>query len=1003
MDGKNSTLSFFRFVILLLCSVLAASGLQAGEPDIERRVEELLSNMTLDQKIGQMLQSELQHTTPEEVKQYHIGSVLNGGGSWPDLNRGALREDWIAKADGYWLASTNNGTFVNDDGTPAIPIIWGIDAVHGNNNVRGATLFPHNIGLGAANDPTMIKRIGQVTALEVLAIGVDWTFAPTLAVVRDDRWGRTYEGYSEDPEIVKAYAGNMVEGLQSHLNPNGVVATAKHWVGDGGTDQGKDQGNTILSEEDLRNIHMQGYFPALEAGVQTVMVSFNSWNDEKIHGNKYLITDVLKEELGFDGLVVSDWNGHGQVEGCIPSNCPQAVNAGIDMFMVPYKSDWMDFLVNLKQQVVDGVIPMSRIDDAVTRILRVKMRAELFHKPRPSERKWSKRKDVIGAPQHRELAREAVRKSLVLLKNSNGILPLDRNARILVSGKNANSIRNQNGGWTISWQGNDTTVEDFPGATSIWQGIQEAAPNASLHNDGEIAQGAYDVGIVVIGETPYAEGIGDIGKTKTLEHARLHPEDLAAIEELRDAGLPVVTIMVTGRPLHVNKELNRSAAFVVAWLPGSEGGGIADVIFAKKTKEEGEVTGDRLVNYGFTGKLSYSWPEADCQTSLNIGDDDYRPLFPYGYGLTYADTDTLGDSLIEESTGHGCGVTGGGGGSEVDQPLDIFVLNAGDIWTPWIGDPSNWGGSSALNDAGLPNVSAIKVDDQNGIQFAAKRVTFNEGAGQFYFQAIETSDLRNYLNSGGTLNFDMKVISAPTDTVTVRIDCVYPCIGEVDFTDEVNAVADNAWHEMSIPLESFAFSGTDFSQINTPFLMFTNGQLQVELANIRWEGGDGSNGGGGNNGGGGPDPSTCGTLYSSTGDVDLVPTIADWSSGSTLTEITDDPDYGQVMEVLPGMGWGGLTSAIAFTDIDNYQATCESITFKVKSDDLSAVYVKVPEVEISYNFADGIDLGNGWYEMSIPLSDFAGAIADTTEFAIHSGWSNGGTFYVTDVVLPLKP
>jgi beta-glucosidase len=604
---------------------------------LEEQVESLLSRMTLEQKVGQMVQAEIQNVTPADVRDHHLGSVLNGGGSYPNLSRASSVADWVALADSFYDASMDTS-----EGGLAIPVIWGTDAVHGHNNVRGATLFPHNIGLGAAGDPDLIQSIGEVTATVVAATGIDWDFAPTLAVVRDDRWGRTYEGYSEDPEIVRLYAGRMITGLQGSagsaefLGPSHVVATAKHFLGDGGTDQGVDQGDNLSTERQLLDIHAQGYLSALESGVQTVMASFNSWRGAKVHGSRYLLTEALKDRLGFDGFVIGDWNGHAQVPGCSNESCPQAINAGVDMIMVP--EDWKALLSNTIAQVRAGEIEESRIDDAVRRILRVKVRAGLFTKGRPSSRPLASDASLVGAADHRSLARRAVRESLVLLKNAGGLLPLSRDLSVLVTGDGADDIAKQSGGWSVTWQGTETANEDFPGATSIFAGIRETVTasggSATLSVDGSF-EARPDVAIVVFGENPYAEFEGDL---PSLSFSARHPEGLELLRRLKQQDIPVVSVFLSGRPLWVNPELNASAAFVAAWLPGTEGGGIADVLFRDA---EGQV------NFDFSGRLSYSWPMHPSHTDLNRNDADYEPLFAYGFGLTYGVADTLSDDLPE--------------------------------------------------------------------------------------------------------------------------------------------------------------------------------------------------------------------------------------------------------------------------------------------------------------------------------------------------------------------
>lgn len=426
----------------------------AVKPDqaTEDRVSALLASMTVEQKVAQVIQPEIGSITPEDMRQYGFGSYLNGGGSFPGSNKHATPQEWIDLAEAMYQASVDD----SKDGS-TIPTMWGTDAVHGHNNVIGATLFPHNIGLGAANNPELMEQIANITAQEVMATGIDWVFAPTVAVVRDDRWGRTYESYSEDPEIVKAYAASVVKGLQGHadagdfLGDERVISTVKHFVGDGGTVKGDDQGDNIATEQDLFDIHAQGYVGGLTAGAQSVMASFNSWHGKKLHGHEYLLTDVLKNRMGFDGFVVGDWNGHGQIKGCTNDNCAQAINAGLDIYMVP--SDWKALYHNTVAQVKDGTISSARLDDAVRRILRVKMRAGLFDKASPAQRPLSGKQSLIGSEEHRKVARQAVKESLVLLKNKQSLLPLSASANILVAGDAADNIGKQSGGWTITWQG----------------------------------------------------------------------------------------------------------------------------------------------------------------------------------------------------------------------------------------------------------------------------------------------------------------------------------------------------------------------------------------------------------------------------------------------------------------------------------------------------------------------------------------------------------------------
>jgi beta-glucosidase len=594
-----------------------------ADPVLEQRVRTIVAGMTLAQKIGQMTQAEIKSITPAQVKQYYIGSVLNGGGSWPDKNKHAGIGDWLDLAERYRDAS------MATDAKVKIPVIWGTDAVHGDNNVFGATLFPHNIGLGAAHDPALIAAIGEATARSVRATGIDWAFAPTLAVAQNVRWGRTYESFSSQAPLVREYAQAYVTGLQGDFDDHHVMATAKHFIGDGATWNGVDEGQARVSKQDMINVHGAGYVGALRAGVLSVMASYNSWDDVadrvdygKMSGARALLTGALKEKMGFDGFVVSDWNAIGQLPGCSNASCPQAINAGIDMVMVP--DDWQAFIANTTRQVEDGQIPISRIDDAVSRIVRAKLRMGLFGK-RPSQRQGA---GDATALQHRELARRAVRESLVLLKNNHGALPLKAGAKILVVGKNADSLPNQTGGWSLTWQGTDNTNADFPHGETILAGLR-AADGAANVSYSQTAAGIdlapFDAIVAVIGETPYAEMKGDITLPATLRHSDRYPEDLAVLQAVAKSHKPVVTVFVAGRPLFVNDLLDLSDAFVAAWLPGTEGGGVADVLFA---------AADGSAHHDFRGSLAMPWPGVPCP--YQSAGRDQAWLFAPGYGLRYA-------------------------------------------------------------------------------------------------------------------------------------------------------------------------------------------------------------------------------------------------------------------------------------------------------------------------------------------------------------------------------
>jgi beta-glucosidase len=597
-------------------------------PEIEQRIDELMALMSAEQKVGQIIQADIRYAKPKDVRKYHLGSVLNGGGAFPNKNKHAKPGDWLALADDFYHASMDTSA-----GRLAIPVIWGTDAVHGHNNVIGATLFPHNIGLGATRNPGLIRRIGEITATEVAVTGIPWTFAPTVAVARDDRWGRTYESWSEDPGIIRQFAGQMVTGLQgdvrsdNFLGPGHILATAKHFLGDGGTLGGKDQGDTLLSENELVRVHAQGYISSLQAGVQTIMASFNSWNGIKMHGNSYLLTRVLKHQMGFDGLVVGDWNGHGQLNGCTNKSCAPAINAGIDLVMVP--KNWKAFYRNTLKQVRKGEIHPYRLDDAVRRVLRVKIRAGMFDKGAPSSWPFAGEIKHLGSAEHRATARQAVRESLVLLKNDQQLLPLKPQLKVLVAGPGADNIGMQTGGWSLTWQGTENRNEDFPGATSIFSGIEKAVSNgggtAVLSESGRYEHKP-DVAIVVWGESPYAEYEGDL---RSVQYHRGHTRELEMLQSFRADNIPVVSVFISGRPLWVKDYLQASDAFVAVWLPGSEGDGIADVLFRS-------AQGD--IQYDFTGRLPFSWPARADQADLNINSENYEPLFEYGFGLSVLET-----------------------------------------------------------------------------------------------------------------------------------------------------------------------------------------------------------------------------------------------------------------------------------------------------------------------------------------------------------------------------
>ncbi|MBU1394053.1 MAG: exo 1,3/1,4-beta-D-glucan glucohydrolase [Gammaproteobacteria bacterium] len=793
-----------------------------NQADVEKRVADLLAKMTIEQKVAQMIQPEIRDITVEDMRKYGFGSYLNGGGSYPNQDKHATPADWIALADAMFQASMDDSL----DGI-SIPTMWGTDAVHGHNNVIGATLFPHNIGLGAAHHPELIQQIAAITAKEVMVTGIDWVFAPTVAVVRDDRWGRTYEGYSEDPVIVKSYSHAIVEGLQGgndkdFLSDQHVIATVKHFLGDGGTEGGDDQGDNLASEQTLFDIHAQGYVGGLTAGAQTVMASFNSWHGAKNHGNPYLLTDVLKTRMGFDGLVVGDWNGHGQVEGCSNESCPQAVNAGLDVFMVPTAA-WKPLYENTVAQVKSGLISQARIDDAVSRILRVKIRAGLFEKPSPAKRPLSGKTELIGQASHRDVARQAVRESLVLLKNNQHLLPLSPKAKVLVAGDAADNIGKQSGGWSITWQGTDNQNADFPGATSIYAGIAKAVSasggSAVLSVDGQFeAANKPDVAIVVFGEEPYAEGNGDIDN---LEYQRGNKRDLALLQKLKAAGVPVVSVFISGRPLWVNPELNASDAFVAAWLPGTEGAGIAEVLFT-------QANGD--VQYDFTGKLSFSWPSTPQQTQVNVHDSDYSPLLPYGYGLSYADkADStapaiLSNSLSEDNFSEQVPLS--------QKPLFERAVKA--PWKMWIGsiDGDKISMEPIASSVQTNEVVTIKTFDKQ-VQEDARHVSFNgKVLGFVSLQGNFPEDLRAYLASKSVLSIQVKVSSSITAPVNVGMICEGDCRANVDISSQLSALSLDTWSELNIDLTCYQKQGIDFAKIISPFTLSSSGTVDISFSDI---------------------------------------------------------------------------------------------------------------------------------------------------------------------------
>src|SRR6478752_7115935 len=768
----------------------AASPAAITDAKTEAFITQLMAKMSVEEKVGQTIQGDIASMTPADLQKYPLGSILAGGNSAPGGDDRAPPKAWIDLVDAY-----RKEALAARPGHTPIPIMFGIDAVHGHNNIVGATIFPHNIGLGAMRDPALIRRIGQATAEEVAAVGGDWTFGPTVAVPRDDRWGRSYEGYAEDPEVVKSYSGPMTLGLQGELKSGQtlgvghIAGSAKHFLADGGTEGGKDQGDARISEQELVAIHAQGYPPSIDAGILTVMASFSSWNGQKITGNKTLITDVLKGRMGFQGFVVSDWNAHGQLPGCTNVSCPQAMNAGLDMYMAP--DSWKGLYDSTLAQVKAGEVPMARLDDAVRRILRVKVKTGLFERVAPAVQG---RFDRLGAAEHRAVAREAVAKSLVLLKND-GVLPVKPSAKVLVAGA-ADDIGKASGGWTLTWQGTGNKNSDFPHGQSIWGGIEQAVKasggQAELAPDGQFKTKP-DVAIVVFGEDPYAEFQGDVAN---LGYQLGDKTDLALLKKLKAQGIPVVSVFLSGRPLWVNPEINASDAFVAAWLPGSEGGGVADVLVAGK--------GGKPVR-DFQGKLGFSWPKRADQGPLNRGQPGYDPQFAYGYGLSYAKPGQVG--ALSENAGD---VAAAGS-------VDRYFVD-GRLPAPWRMD--------------FLGAGSIKTIDA-GAQENARQVAWT-GQGTLAIHGPPV-DLSRQTTGDMAVLVRYRIETPPAAPVKMSIGCAddASCAGTLDVSNLIKDAKPNEWRSVKIKLSCFQAAGARMDHVTAPFAIGTTAPFGVTLTEVR--------------------------------------------------------------------------------------------------------------------------------------------------------------------------
>ncbi len=742
----------------------------------ERRISAILARMTVEQKVGQMIQADISAISPSDLATYPLGSILAGGNSGPYGDERADAAKWNQMVTEYRAASRKSGA--------GIPILFGVDAVHGHSNLPGATIFPHNIGLGATHDPALIERIGAATAAEVAGSGIEWTFAPTLAVPQDLRWGRSYEGYAADPALVAKYARAMTLGLQGPivsgqpLGSDRVAATAKHFLADGGTDEGKDQGDAKISERELVARHAQGYPAAINAGALTVMASFSSWNGVKNHSNASLLTDVLKKRMGFSGLVVGDWNGHGQVPGCTVTDCPLTFNAGLDLAMAP--DSWKGLFTSTVREARDGTLPMARVDDAVRRILRVKAKLGLLE-PVPVMRGEPSQ---VGAAEHLAIAREAAAKSLVLLKNNDSLLPLRPGSRVLIAGPGADNMAMQAGGWTITWQGTDTTSADFPNGQTIGRAIAaavgQAGGQAEVSPDGSWTTRP-DVAVVVYGEQPYAEFQGDVPNLAF----RAQSGEQEMLARLKAQGIRVVSVFLSGRPLFAGPQINASDAFVAAWLPGPQGNGVADVLVAGR---DGKPVRD------FTGRLPFAWP-LDAISPIK------KALFPVGYGLDYAHPAKLG--RVND-----------------DPHVDLVASASEGTYFARGKVPSPWR-------LGLDSAVTSQVMDL-AAQEDARQFTWND-RGAIAIDGPSVNLMRQ-LDEGFVLRFDWRIDAVSNGSISVSLGSASLDLGPV-----VMAAAIGKPFETRIPLRCFHEAGADLKSVGSPLRVSADKGFTITLRNVHIE------------------------------------------------------------------------------------------------------------------------------------------------------------------------
>jgi beta-glucosidase len=754
----------------------AASPSAISDAKTEAEIAAIIAKMTVEQKVGQLIQADISAVKPDDLKLYPLGSILAGGNSGPYGDERASAAKWVQLVGEFRDASRRTGA--------GIPVLFGVDAVHGHSNLPEATIFPHNIGLGAARDVDLIERIGAATAAEISGSGIEWTFAPTLAVPQDLRWGRTYEGYSSDPALIASYARAMTIGLQGQLaagkplEAQRVAATAKHFLADGGTADGRDQGDALISEAELVAKHAPGYPASINAGALTVMASFSSWNGVKHHGNKSLLTDVLKGRMGFAGLVVGDWNGHGQVAGCSATDCPAAINAGLDLFMAP--DSWKGLFDSTLAAARDGRISASRIDDAVRRILRVKYKLGLMGDVQTARGDAS----LVGKKEHLELAREAVSKSLVLLKNDDGVLPIRNGARVLIAGSGADNMAMQAGGWTISWQGSDTTSADFANGQTIGRAISEAVKanggSATISPTGSF-DAKPDVAVVVLGEKPYAEFEGDV------PHLAFQPTQAEAemIARLKSQGIKIAVVFLSGRPMFTGKLINQADAFVAAWLPGTQGRGVADVLVAGAN---GKAARD------FTGRLPFAWP-ADARSPL------VAPLFPLGYGLDYTQSGKL--APVNE-----------------DPRVDLSSLTVATNYVVRGKVPAPWN----LQMDGSISARAVDLSAQED----ARLFTWNaDGAFVVNGPAV---NLTKQFNEDWSMLIEWRIDRPTNGAVMLSFGG-----GTIDLQRTIRALPTGTATQTRIPLRCFADAGAKFDAVGSPIRMQAAKGLVATIRNVHIE------------------------------------------------------------------------------------------------------------------------------------------------------------------------